>query len=179
MSSLRARSDLKRGLRWPLILAAAALPSAAFAASGYPDSLITASRGIGPFHLGMTPVEIQALRRSAPCEVNVIYSGGRAARLETNCGGAYRTAEQVQVGIGPGRMVWYYGRPDRVSASDFADVRGEWMHYNAGIAFRVVYGDGPQHALIQAIAVYRGTGRLIVRQQQAPPTVTPPPGVGE
>ncbi len=169
---------LKRVLRRLLILAVLALPLPALAYS-HPDSTILANRGIGPYHLGMTPAEIQALRRNAPCEVNVMYSGGKAARLETNCGGAYRTAEHVQVGTGPSRMVWYYGRPDRVSASDFADVRGEWMHYNAGIAFRVVYGDGAANALIQAIAVYRGTGRLIVRQQQAPPTVTPLPGVGE
>ena len=169
---------LTRVLRRLLILAVLALPLPALAYS-QPDSTILANRGIGAFRLGMTPAEIRALRRSAPCEVSVTYSDGKATRLETNCGGAYRTAEHVQVGTGPSRMVWYYGRPDRVSASDFADVRGEWMHYNAGISFRVVYGDGTANALIQAIAVFRGTGRLIVRQQQAPPTITPLPGVGE
>lgn len=141
--------------------------------------LIVANRGIGPFHIGMSAVEVQALRRMAPCDVHVLFADGKASRLETNCGGAFRTAEHVQVGIGPSRMFWFYGRPDRVTASDHANVRGEWMSYDAGIAFRVVYGDGPGNALIQAIAVFRGSGRLQVRQQQAPPINTPPAGIGE
>lgn len=138
-----------------------------------------ASSGIGPYSLGMTAVAIQTLRRTAPCDVLVSYTEGKASRIETNCGGAYRTAEHVQVGIGPGRMLWFYGSPDRVTSSDFANVRGEWMYYNGGIAFRVVYGDTHGNALIQAIAVFRGTRRLIVRQQDSPPVIDPQPGVGD
>jgi len=178
VSPLKARSYLGHGLRWLLVLAAATLPYAAFAASDLP-SLIVANRGIGPFQLGMSTGEIQMLQRNAPCEVQVSFAGGKASRLETNCGGAFRTAEYVQVGIGPDRILWFYGRPDNVTASDYANVRGEWLFYNAGIAFRVVYGDA-RSALIQAIAVFPGSGRLQVRQQPGtPPGTAPPVGIGE
>jgi hypothetical protein len=178
VNSLKARSHIGQALRLLLVLAAAALPHDALASSDL-ASLIVANQGIGPFHLGMSAGEIQVLRRNAPCEVQVSFAAGRASRLETNCGGAFRTAEYVQVGIGPDRILWFYGRPDRVTASDYANVRGEWLSYDAGIAFRVVYGDGSS-ALIQAIAVFPGSGRLFVRQQPGtPPGTAPPVGIGE
>lgn len=177
MNSPIARSHLRDGLRLLLILAAAALPHTVFASSQI--SLIVANQGIGPFHLGMTAGEIEVLRRAAPCEVQVSFAAGRVSRLETNCGGAFRTAEYVQVGIGPDRILWFYGRPDRVTTSDYANVRGEWLSYNAGIAFRVVYGD-TRSSLIQAIAVFPGNGRLQVRQQPGTlPGTAPPVGIGE
>lgn len=178
MSSLKARFQMRHGLGWLLVLTAAAFPYAAFASSDL-ASLIVANRGIGHFQLGMSTGEIQGLRRNAPCEVHVSFAAGKASRLETNCGGAFRTAEHVQVGIGPDRILWFYGRPDRVTASDYANVRGEWLSYDAGIAFRVVYGDG-RSALIQAIAVFPGSGRLQVRELPGtPPGIAPPVGIGE
>lgn len=176
MNSPVVRSHLN-GLKLLLILAAAVLPHTVFASSQIP--LIVANQGIGPFQLGMTTGEIEVLRRAAPCEVQVSFAAGRVSRLETNCGGAFRTAEYVQVGIGLDRIIWFYGRPDRVTTSDYANVRGEWLSYNAGIAFRVVYGD-TRSSLIQAIAVFPGNVRLQVRQQHGPPPGTAPPvGIGE
>lgn len=177
MNSLKPLSYLRDGLRLLLILAATALPHTVFASSQI--SLIVANQGIGSFHLGMTAGEIEVLRRAAPCEVQVSFAAGRVSRLETNCGGAFRTAEYVQVGIGLDRIIWFYGRPDRVTMSDYANVRGEWLSYNAGIAFRVVYGE-TRSSLIQAIAVFPGNGRLQVRQPPGgPPGTAPPVGIGE
>lgn len=168
-----------RAGRWVVLLVLVLIPSPTQASSDS-DSLIVPSKGIGLFQLGMTQAEIHAIRRAAPCDVQVLYSNGKASRLETNCGGAYRTAEYVQVGIGPSRVLSMYGLPDRVTSSDYANIRGEWMHYNGGIAFRVIYGEGPGNALIQAIAVFYGIGPMIVRRQPDVPTSPAPPGgVGE
>lgn len=144
--------------------------------------MIVPSSNIGPFHLGMTERDIRVQQRRAPCAVTASYAEGRVSRLDTNCGGAYRTAERIQVGEGPAKIFLAYGTPQRRTASDFAGVRGEWLHYaREGIAFRVVYGDGPDNALIQAIAVFPGTApspaRRVPPGEPTPPT--PPPGVGE
>lgn len=172
-----------------LLLAGALLLPAPAPASWHPASMIVPSQNIGPFRLGMTGPEVRLLRRTAPCDVTVGYTEARVNRLETNCGGAYRTAERIQVGEGPTRILMAFGTPQRRTASDFAGVRGEWLHYTrAGIAFRVVYGDGPTNALIQAIAVFRGTAPFPVQRVPpgAPPAELPPvippgqtPGVGE
>lgn len=102
-------------------------------------------------------------------------------RLETNCGGAYRTETRITVGMDPSRMLLIFGTPDRVISHNFGGTRGEWLYYTRfGIAFRIVYGD-VGYGLIQAIAVFRGTapGRL----PSAPPTPVgppgPPPGIGD
>lgn len=161
-----------------LLIATATLPAPA---SIHPGSLIIPSKSIGPFHLGMTPLEFQVVRRTAPCDVLALFDEGRANRLETNCGGAYRTTDYIMVGLDPTRMLAIFGTPDRVSGSDFNNTRAEWLHYaRAGIAFRLVYGD-PGSALIQAIAVFQGTGPLDVRRPRPLPTppTAPPPGVGE
>jgi hypothetical protein len=78
-------------------------------------------------------------------------------------------------------MLIVFGTPDQRTASDFAGVRGEWLHYRrAGIAFRLVYGDGPGNAIIQAIAVFKGTGPFQVRRSPVPVDPSgPAPGVGE
>ncbi|MDR7452255.1 MAG: hypothetical protein QN114_10285, partial [Armatimonadota bacterium] len=153
------------------------LPAAAPAT--FPEQgMIVPSRRIGPYHLGMSVSDVVAAHRAAPCPVQVSFSGGRASRLETNCGGAYRTEERVQVGESPGRMLTAYGDPQRRMASDFAGVRGEWLYYTrAGIAFRVVYGATPDSALIQAIAVFPGTGPQPV--QRIPPPPAPPGAPGD
>ncbi|MGH2348174.1 MAG: hypothetical protein ACRDFT_01755 [bacterium] len=173
-----ARDALRRIVTWIIVLSLALLPGAASAS--LPHELIVPSRGIGPFRLGMTASAIQALKKAAPCNVAAVFKDDRAIRLETNCGGAYHTAEWVQVGIGPGTALWHYGTPDDVTRSNGLDYRADWLHYRGGIAFRVVYGStNPAHALIQAIAVFPGTGRLQVREGPAPDTPSSPGGVGE
>lgn len=169
---------MRRAGWWLLVLLATiSLPSLA---SSHPDALIIPGRGIGPFRLGMTPGEIRTATRTAPCDVLATFGNGKATRLETNCGGAYRTVDDVTVGLDPSRMRFIFGTPDRVTASDFANVRGEWLQYTrAGIAFRVVYGS-PGNSLIQAIAVFGGSAPVELPQRPAPPTPpAPPPGVGE
>lgn len=164
------------------LLAALLLPAPA-PASWHVASMIVPSSNIGPFHLGMTAADVRPLLRTAPCGVMASYAEGRTSRLETNCGGAYRTPERIQVGEGPTRIFLAYGAPQDRAASDFAGVRAEWLYYTReGIAFRVVYGDGPGNALIQAIAVFRGTAPSPVRRTppaELPPPPGPTPGIGE
>jgi len=164
-----------------LLVLSAQLLAVPVPASNSSPAMIVPSRNIGPFHLGMGQRDVDILRRMAPCNVVASYTDGKATRLETNCGGAYRTAEHIQVGEGPARMLVVYGKPEERTTSDFAGVRGEWLHYRrAGIAFRLVYGDGPGNAIIQAIAVFKGSGAFKVRRGPVP--VLPPgptPGLGE
>jgi hypothetical protein len=129
----------------------------------------------------MTPPEFQVVSRAAPCDVLGSFDQGKAIRLETNCGGAYRTADHIMVGLDPSRMFAIFGTPDLVTRSDFKDTRAEWLHYTrAGIAFRLVYGT-PGNTLIQAIAVFQGSGPFDVRRPRPFPSgpPAPPPGVGE
>jgi len=159
---------------WLLGLVLAAVPFPAPAPS-FPDSAIVPSRAIGPYRLGMSAAEVQRLAHTAPCAVRASYIGGQVSRLETNCGGAYRTPETVQVGDGPNRMLAAYGTPERRSESSFGGVRGEWLHYRTGIAFRLVYGDESGGGLIQAIAVFRGTAPYRVRPVPPMPVPAPAP----
>ncbi len=159
---------------WLLGLLVAAVPLPAPGPS-FRDSAIVPSRGIGPYRLGMTASEIQRLVGSAPCQVAPSYAGGKVSRLETNCGGAYKTPESVQVGDGPNRMLAAYGTPARRSESTFAGVRGEWLYYRTGIAFRLVYSEDPGNALIQAIAVFPGTVPYRVRPVPSVPVPVPIP----
>jgi hypothetical protein len=121
----------------------------------------------------MRAAEVQRLRRAAPCAVAASYAGDKVNRLETNCGGAYRTLEFVQVGDGPARMLAAYGAPAAREDSSFGGVRGEWLHYRTGIAFRVVYHEETGGGLIQAIAVFRGT--VPYRMRPVPPFPAPAP----
>lgn len=173
--------SMRRRVLWLFAMLLAAVPFPA-PASSHPNSTIVPSRGIGPYQLGMTPAQVQALRKTAPCTVEALYTSGKASRLETNCGGAYRTPEHVQVGEGPMRMLMAYGTPQRRTASDFAGARGEWLHFTReGIAFRIVYADSITSGLIQAIAVFRGTAPSLRRQIPPFSPVPPeqPPGLGE
>jgi len=151
-----------------LLLAAVPLPAPS---PSFPHSTIVPSLAIGPYRLGMSASDVQRLGRTAPCAVTASYADGRVTRLETNCGGAYRTPEAVQVGDGPHRMLAAYGTPVRRSESSFGGVRGEWLHYRTGIAFRLVYPDDAGGGLIQAIAVFRGTAPYRVRP--VPPVQDP------
>lgn len=169
---------MRRAATWIVVLSLVLLPGAASAS--LPHELIVPNAGIGLFRLGMTAAAIQSLKKSAPCNVVASYKDGKAIRLETNCGGAYHTAEWVQVGVGPVKALWHYGPPDDVTRSDGLDYRGEWLHYRGGISFRVVsVGTNPGNALIQAIVVFPGTGRIQVRQGPVPDAAPSPPGVGE
>jgi len=163
------------------LLGALALLAVPVPAGFHERAMIVPSHGIGPFRLGMSEAEVATARRGAPCDVQASYTAGRVSRLETNCGGAYRTEERIQVGESPSRMLAAFGDPQRRLASNFAGVRGEWLYYTrAGIAFRLVYGSGPDNALIQAIAIFRGTAPQQVRR--TPPPVSPPvapPDIGE
>jgi len=163
------------------VLVAVSLLALSALASGPPASMIIPSRSIGPFSLGMTEGQVRVQRRTAPCDVMAVYTGGKTSRLETNCGGAYRTAEHIQVGEGPARLLAAFGTPEGRTRSDFAGVHGEWLIYRrAGIAFRIVYADDPGDALIQAIAVFQGSAPRPERRVPTPaPPPGPPPGVGE
>ena len=154
-----------------VLLAAVPLP----AAPSSPDSTIVPSRAIGPYRLGMSAADVVRLGRTAPCAVTASFADGKVNRLETNCGGAYRTPEAVQVGDGPTRMLAAYGMPEQRSESNFGGVRGEWLHYRTGIAFRLVFGDESGSALIQAIAVFPGTAPYRVRPVPTIPIPAPPP----
>lgn len=162
-----------------LVLALSLLPLPA-PASYHAASLIVPSHGIGPFLLGMTEAQVRVQRRASPCDVRVEFGGGRARRLETNCGGAFRTESAVQVGGGPDRMLETFGTPDRRTPSDFAGVRGVWLTYTQdGIAFRVVYAETLVGGLIQAIAVFPGTAPRAPGQAPAVPPPAAPPGLGD
>lgn len=152
-----------------------AVGSLAAAAPPLPDSAIVPSQRIGPYRLGMRVTEVHRLRPTTPCSVAASFTDGKADRLETNCGGAYRTPEAVQVGDGPDRMLAAYGAPEQRFESSFGGVRGEWLHYRSGIAFRVVYGDRSSGGLIQAIAVFRGTAPYRVRPVAPVPIPAPVP----
>ncbi len=142
-----------------LALVVTASPAAAAGAAPPLPSAIVPSRAIGPFRLGMTARQFETARRTALCPGNVqaVFEQGRVARLETNCGGAYRTETRITVGMDPSRMLRIFGTPDRIVRSNTGGTRGEWLQYvRFGIAFRVVYAD-VGYGLIQAIAVFRGT----------------------
>ncbi|HEY3247770.1 MAG TPA: hypothetical protein VGK88_05715 [bacterium] len=169
---------MRRVATWVTVAVFSLLPISASAWDPIHE-LIVPNTSIGPFRLGMTAAAIQALKKSAPCQITAAYRDGKAVRLETNCGGAYHTPEWVQVGIGSGKILWFYGTPDNVTRSDGFNYRADWLYYRGGISFRVVYGDGATNTLIQSIAVFPGTGRLQVRQEPFPGTAPAPPGVGE
>jgi hypothetical protein len=150
------------------LLAILALPALAAPES---RSMIVPNRAIGPFQLGMTPDQILATRRGAPCNVSAAFEKGKTARLETNCGGAYLTIDRITVGMGSSRILQIFGTPDRVTDSDFANTQAEWWHYTRyGIAFRVIYGS--YSGFIQAVAVFPCVRCL----KQPKPAPTPPGG---
>jgi hypothetical protein len=160
-------------------LVVVALPAAA---TGAPSpSAIVPSRAIGPFHLGMTSQQFDVARRTALCgpDVRAVFEQRQVARLETNCGGAYRTETRITVGMDPSRMLRIFGTPERIISSNMGGTRGEWLQYlRFGIAFRVVYAD-VGYGLIQAIAVFRGTAPwkapTDLFSPEGPPE--PPPGL--
>lgn len=160
----------RTAIAW-LSLLLLALPVGAAPVPPLPSAIIP-SRAIGPFWLGMTPDQFAHARRTAPCSGNVraVFEQRKIVRLETNCGGAYRTETRITVGMDPSRMLNIFGTPERIVGSNSGGVRGEWLHYTRfGIAFRVVYGD-VGYGLIQAIAVFRGTAPWKA------PTDSPPEG---
>ncbi len=162
-----------------LTMALLALPVAAAGVRVTPSAIIP-SRAIGPFQLGMTPDQFAGARRGAPCGSNVqaLFEQRKVVRLETNCGGAYRTETRITVGMDPSRMLTIFGTADRIIASNIGGVRGEWLQYTRyGIAFRVVYGD-VGYGLIQAIAVFHGSAPWKAPTEPAIPAGPPEPPPG-
>jgi len=140
--------------------------------------IIAPGEGIGPLKIGMTPAQVRPLLDRLPCEIAVAYTDGRVSRMETNCGVAYQTAEGITVGLDGSRIWWIHGPPDQAVPSNFAGTRADWLIYRgAGIGFRVIYAEGG--TLIQAVAVFKGTGVPAVRRPPAPVPVIPPPVLGE
>lgn len=141
-------------------------------------ALIVPGEAIGPLRIGMTPLQVRALADRLPCEITVAYAEGRASRLETNCGVAYQTAEGITVGLDGSRIWWSYGQPDQTLPSNFAGVRADWLVYRGpGISFRVIYAEGG--TLLQAIAIFKGTGPPGVRRPPVGPPLVPPPALGD
>lgn len=167
----------------PLLVAAAvgaAVPGGLSFVLAQPPgvALIVPGEAIGPVRIGMTPPQVRALTDRLPCEIAVAYTEGRASRLETNCGVAYQTSEGITVGLDGSRIWWAYGQPDQTVPSNFAGVRADWLIYRGpGIGFRVIYAEGG--TLLQAIAIFRGTGQPGVRRPPVGPPVVPPPAFGD
>lgn len=167
----------------PLLVAAAvhaAVPGGTPPVLAQPPgvALIVPGEAIGPVRIGMTPPQVRALTDRLPCEIAVAYAEGRASRLETNCGVAYQTGEGITVGLDGSRIWWAYGQPDLTVPSNFAGVRADWLVYRGpGIGFRVIYAEGG--TLLQAIAIFRGTGQPGVRRTPVGPPVAPPPVLGD
>jgi len=163
-----------------LSIAAAAvllvLASTAGAAPAPGVWIIIPGQGIGPVRIGMTAPQVRSLQ--LPCDIAIAYAEGRASRLETNCGVAYQTAEGITVGLDGSRIWWVHGAPDLTVASNFAGTRADWVVYRgAGIGFRVIYAEGG--TLIQAIAIFRGTGQPAVGPAPGVPPPVPPPALGD
>lgn len=76
----------------------------------------------------MSPLQIATAQRTAPCNVQPLFDQRKAVRLETNCGGAYRTETRITVGMDPSRMLLIFGTPDRVISNNFGGTRGEWLY---------------------------------------------------
>lgn len=141
-------------------------------------SLIVPGEAIGPLRIGMTLPQVRTVYDRLPCDIHVSYADGRASRLETNCGVAYQTAEGITVGLDGSRIWWIHGQPDAAVPSNFAGTRADWLLYRGpGIGFRVIYAEGG--TLIQAIAIFKGTGLLPARRPPGPPPAVPPPAFGD
>ncbi len=152
--------------------------SAAAAPASPNIGMIVPGQAIGPVKIGMSVPQVRALADSLPCEIAVAYAEGRATRLETNCGVAYQTAQGITVGLDGSRIWWIHGQPDLTVASNFAGTRADWLVYRGpGIGFRVIYAEGG--TLIQAIAIFKGTGQPALTRPPVPPPVAPPPVVGD
>lgn len=140
--------------------------------------LIVPGEAIGPLKIGMTLAQVRGVYDSLPCYVHISYADGRASRLETNCGAAYQTAEGITVGLDGSRIWWIHGQPDATVPSNFAGTRADWLLYRGpGIGFRVIHAEGG--TLIQAIAIFRGTGVLPARRPPGLPPAVPPPAYGD
>lgn len=147
--------------------------------SGQGIAVIVPGEGIGPIKIGMSTAQVRSLTERLPCEIAVAYAEGRASRLETNCGVAYQTAQGITVGLDGSRIWWVHGQPELTVPSNFAGTRADWLVYRgAGISFRVIYAEGG--TLIQAIAIFKGTGEpAITRPPVAPPPAAPHPVLGD
>lgn len=170
-------------LRWAVLVAAwtglGLLTGSAGAVALPPGvTLIVPGESIGPLKIGMTLAQVRSVYDRLPCGIYVSYAGGRVSRLETNCGVAYQTAEGITVGLDGSRIWWIHGQPEVTVPSNFAGTRADWLLYlGPGIGFRVIYAEGG--TLIQAIAIFKGTGLLPARRPPGLPPAVPPPAFGD
>jgi hypothetical protein len=140
-------------------------------------ALIIPGEAIGPIRIGMTATQVRDLAGRLPCEIAVAYAAGLASRLETNCGVAYQTHEGITVGLDGSRIRWAFGPPELTVPSNLPGTRADWWVYRGpGISFRVIYSETGD--LIQAIAIFKGTGEPLQRPV-APPLAPPLPPVGD
>ena len=183
MAHARGGNRRFTGRRAGLPLAAVALivlPALCAGAVALPPgvNLIVPGEAIGPVKLGMTTPQVRTLTDRLPCEIAIAYAEGKVSRLETNCGVAYQTMEGITVGLDGSRIWWIHGQPDQTVASNFAGTRADWVLYHGpGIGFRVIYADSG--SLIQAIAIFKGTGEPAVGRRPVPQPVIPPPVLGD
>lgn len=142
-----------------LLLPALAAPVSAGHLAGGDDGRIIAGKRIGLARLGVSAEEIEAINGETNCPVEAIFDlSGSAVRLVTNWGGSCRVSGEIQVGVGFAPAIDAFGRPDEViEDAKHADATAFWVSYRAwGIAFRVLVIE-ESSAMIQAIAVFRGT----------------------
>ncbi|MDR7421885.1 MAG: hypothetical protein QN159_05385 [Armatimonadota bacterium] len=178
----RAGGHAGRRAVWLLSLAVGLAAAGALRAQPAGVALIVPGEAIGPLRLGMSAAEVRGASGRLPCEIAVAFAEDRAARLETNCGVAYQTAEGLTVGLDGSRIWWVHGEPDLVVPSNLPGTRADWFVYRGeGIGFRVVYA--PTGSLIQAIAIFRGSSDPGLRRRPGvpPPVVppAPPPALGD
>lgn len=170
------RWRLRRNCAAAVMAAALTLAVAQVSAQPAGVVLIRPGAAIGPVRIGMTPVQVRALADRLPCEIAVAYAEEKASRLETNCGVAYQTAEGITVGLDGSRIRVIHGPPDLVVPSNSANTRADWLVYRGqGIGFRIIHSD--TGTLIQAIAIFKGTGDPIPTHGPVAPPIAPP-GLG-
>lgn len=181
-----AHGRQRRSVALAMVAAASALVAGVAGAQPGPPArrsgevaLIIPGEAIGPIQIGMTTTQVRDLAIRLPCEIAVAYAEGLASRLETNCGVAYQTQEGITVGLDGSRIRWVFGPPELTVPSNLPGTRADWWVYRGpGISFRVIYAETGQ--LIQAIAVFKGTGERTPRPV-APPVRPPfvPPSLGD
>ncbi len=177
-----AHGRRRRSVALAMVAAASALAMGVAGAQPGPPAwrsgeiaLIVPGEAIGPIRIGMTTAQVRDVATRLPCEIAVAYADGLASRIETNCGVAYQTQEGITVGLDGSRIRWVYGSPELTVPSNLPGTRADWWVYRGpGISFRVIYAETGQ--LIQAIAIFRGTGEPLRRPvvPPVPPPIVPP-----
>lgn len=163
-------NDAIRVMMLILLLPALAAPVSAGHLAGGDDGQIIPGKRIGLARLGMSEDEVEAINGETNCPVEAFFDlSGSAVRLVTEWGGSCRVSGEVQVGVSFVPALDAFGRPDEViEDAKYAGATAFWVSYRAwGIAFRVLL-IRESSAMIQAIAVFRGTALAAARPQPLP-----------